>query len=152
MILLRYPKFLRCLTADAGNFDRGHSLASLHPPLAALSSLPTSARTGFSCTPGRAHGPCPTKIFLRSRPPGHAPRPVNLSLRSQCAHWLWQSVFPHLIFISLLSSLRLAVSTVETPRSCMVMPYSTSASSMVPRRWVMTMNWVLPAMRRIYLA
>ena len=36
-----------------------------------------------------------------------------------------------------------------TPRSCMVTPYSTSASSMVPRRWVMTMNWVFPAMRRI---
>lgn len=32
------------------------------------------------------------------------------------------SAFPHLIFISLLSSLRLAVSTVETPRSCIVMP------------------------------
>ena len=44
MILLRCPKFLRCLTADAGNFDRGHSLTSLHLPLAALSSLPTSAR------------------------------------------------------------------------------------------------------------
>ena len=29
MILLRCPKFLRCLTADAGNFDRGHSLTSL---------------------------------------------------------------------------------------------------------------------------
>ena len=45
MILLRCPKFLRCLTADAGNFDRGHSLTSLLLPPAALSSLPTSART-----------------------------------------------------------------------------------------------------------
>ena len=44
MSLLRCPKFLRCLTADAGNFDRGHSLTSLHLPLAALSSLPTTAR------------------------------------------------------------------------------------------------------------
>ena len=44
MTLLRCPKFLRCLTADAGNFDRGHSLTSLLLPLAALSSLPTSAR------------------------------------------------------------------------------------------------------------
>ena len=44
MALLRCPKFLRCLTAYAGNFDRGHSLTSLYPPLAALSSLPTSAR------------------------------------------------------------------------------------------------------------
>ena len=44
MILLRCPKFLRCLTADAGNFDRGHSLTSLLLPLAALSSLPTSPR------------------------------------------------------------------------------------------------------------
>ena len=42
--LLRCPKFLRCLTANAGNFDRGHSLASLHLQLEALSSLPTSAR------------------------------------------------------------------------------------------------------------
>ena len=44
MILLRCPKFLRCLTADAGNFDRSHSLTSHPLPLAALSSLPTSAR------------------------------------------------------------------------------------------------------------
>ena len=43
MILLRCPKFLRCLTADAGNFDRGHSLTSLPLPLAALGSLPTGA-------------------------------------------------------------------------------------------------------------
>ena len=44
MTLLRCPKFLRCLTADAPNFDRGHSLTSLPLPLAALSSLPTSSR------------------------------------------------------------------------------------------------------------
>ena len=44
MILLRYPKFLCCLTAAAPNFDRGHSLTSLPLPLAALSSLPTSSR------------------------------------------------------------------------------------------------------------
>ena len=51
MTLLRCPKFLRCLTADAGNFDRGHSLASLHPPPAALGSLPTtSLRTGLGMT------------------------------------------------------------------------------------------------------
>ena len=43
MFLLRCPKFLRCLTADAGNFDRGHSLTSLPLPLAALGSLPTGA-------------------------------------------------------------------------------------------------------------
>ena len=48
MILLRCPKFLRCLTADAPNFDRGHSLTSLPLPPAALSSLPTSARTGLA--------------------------------------------------------------------------------------------------------
>ena len=51
MILLRCPKFLRCLTADAGNFDRGHSLTSLPLPLAALGSLPTtSLRTGLGMT------------------------------------------------------------------------------------------------------
>ena len=44
MVLLRCPKFLRCLTADAPNFDRGHSLISLLLPLAALDSLPTSSR------------------------------------------------------------------------------------------------------------
>ena len=44
MTLLRCPKFLRCLTADAPNFDRGHSLTSLPLPPAALSSLPTSSR------------------------------------------------------------------------------------------------------------
>ena len=31
---------------------------------------------------------------------------------------------------------------LETPCSCMVTPKRTSASSMVPRRWVITMNWV----------
>ena len=56
MSLLRCPKFLRCLTADAGNFDRGHSLTSLLLPLAALGSLPTaSVRTGFAMT-GVLHG------------------------------------------------------------------------------------------------
>ena len=48
MSLLRCPKFLRCLTADAGNFDRGHSLTSLPLPPAALSSLPTPV-----CAPAR---------------------------------------------------------------------------------------------------
>ena len=43
MTLLRCPKFLRCLTADAGNFDRGHSLTSLPLPPAALGSLPTTS-------------------------------------------------------------------------------------------------------------
>ena len=37
-------KISALLTADAVNFDRCHSLTSLHPPLAALSSFPTSAR------------------------------------------------------------------------------------------------------------
>ena len=46
MSLLRCPKFLRCLTADAGNFDRGHSLTSLPLPLAALGSLPTTSDIG----------------------------------------------------------------------------------------------------------
>ena len=41
---MRCPKFLRCLTADAGNFDRGHSLISLLPPPAALDSLPSPRR------------------------------------------------------------------------------------------------------------
>ena len=50
MILLRCPKFLRCLTADAPNFDRGHSFASLLLPLAALGSLPTSSRPRTPCT------------------------------------------------------------------------------------------------------
>ena len=38
--LLRCPKFPRCLTADARNFDCGHSLPSLYLPQAALGSLP----------------------------------------------------------------------------------------------------------------
>ncbi len=72
MTLLRCPKFLRCLTADAGNFDRGHSLTSLPLPLAALGSLPTtSLRTGLGMT----------RKFFRLP-----------SLRSRCKHWLWQSV------------------------------------------------------------
>ena len=67
MILLRCPKFLRCLTADAGNFDRGHSLTSLPLPLAALSSLPTSAR--------------PTALLVM----------CHCETSDRC-HWLWQSV------------------------------------------------------------
>ena len=74
MTLLRCPKFLRCLTADAGNFDRGHSLTSLLLPLAALSSLPTtSLRTGLGMT---------RKFFRLS------------VIANRCAHWLWQSVSP----------------------------------------------------------
>ena len=46
-------------------------------------------------------------------------------------------------------SFRLMVKILLTPCSCMVMPYSTSAASMVPRRWVITMNWVLSASVRI---
>ena len=74
MNLLRCPKFLRCLTADAGNFDRGHSLTSLLLPLAALSSLPTTGlRTGLGMT---------RKFFRLS------------VIANRCAHRLWQSVSP----------------------------------------------------------
>ena len=66
MTLLRCPKFLRCLTADAGNFDRGHSLTSLLLPLAALSSLPTSAR--------------PTALLVTLRRGGRLCPPVGLVL------------------------------------------------------------------------
>ncbi len=66
MTLLRCPKFLRCLTADAGNFDRGHSLTSLLLPLAALSSLPTSAR--------------PTTLLATLRRGGRLCPPVGLVL------------------------------------------------------------------------
>ena len=62
MALLRCPKFLRCLTAYAGNFDRGHSLTSLYPPLAALSSLPTSARPHCTLPAGHA-GPALKKAL-----------------------------------------------------------------------------------------
>ena len=116
MTLLRCPKFLRCLTADAGNFDRGHSLASLHLPLAALGSLPTSARPEFfphlrqgtRALPykvlryrGRADRVVrPYKPFRRAGCPHPAARTCTallaktLSLRtSDRCHWLWQSVF-----------------------------------------------------------
>ncbi len=41
-------------------------------------------------------------------------------------------------------------SNLDTPFSCIVTPYSTSASSMVPRRWVIKMNWVFLVIRRTY--
>lgn len=41
-------------------------------------------------------------------------------------------------------------SNLDTPFSCMVTPYNTSASSMVPRRWVIKMNWVFLVIRRTY--
>ncbi len=43
----------------------------------------------------------------------------------------------------------LIASILLTPFSCMVTPYKTSASSMVPRRWVITINCVLSEMDRI---
>ena len=102
MILLRCPKFLRCLTADAGNFDRGHSLTSLPLPLAALSSLPTSPRLHalhVTLPQGRpSQSPAPPRSlprFRRGDPCGRPPISLlakTVSLRSQCAHWLWQSV------------------------------------------------------------
>ena len=84
MILLRCPKFLRCLTADAGNFDRGHSLTSLPLPLAARSSLPTSARPVISRTPGRAHGPCPTKCVGDPCVPPQQGHPHPLNRKALC--------------------------------------------------------------------
>ena len=74
MILLRCPKFLRCLTADAPNFDRGHSLTSLPLPLAALSSLPTSARTQALLATLRRGDPC-------GRPPPHLLHPIRRGRR-----------------------------------------------------------------------
>ena len=47
-----------------------------------------------------------------------------------------------LLYLSNSSSIRLTLTRVETPFSCMVIPYSRSAAIMVPLRWVMTMNWV----------
>ena len=41
-------------------------------------------------------------------------------------------------------------SNLDTPFSCMVTPYSTSASSIVPRRWVIKINWVFLVIRRTY--
>ena len=77
MILLRCPKFPRCLTADAPNFDRGHSLTSLHLPLAALSSLPTSARsTALLATVRRGRRP-------RRPAPPHLLLPIR---RGRCPH------------------------------------------------------------------
>ncbi len=51
--LLRCPKFLRCLMAAAGNFDRGHSFAALHPPLAARGSLPTGGGASLEFLEGK---------------------------------------------------------------------------------------------------
>ena len=45
--LLRCPKFC-CGILSRQNFDRSHSLTSLHLPLAALGSLPTVAKVGKS--------------------------------------------------------------------------------------------------------
>ena len=123
MTLLRCPKFLCCLTADAGNFDRSHSLTSLLLPLAALSSLPTSSRsracTNFPviCRGGRLCPPAGFVLYIRQGtralpyktgvgrdpcvppPTTHRTPCKNLSLRGQCAHWPWQSAPTHLFLI-----------------------------------------------------
>ena len=82
MSLLRCPKFLRCLTADAENFDRGHSLTSLLLPLAALSSLPTSSRptTGFC----RARVPCRE---CGTRPPGRTEASAPTECNKKCGRY-----------------------------------------------------------------
>ena len=78
MTLLRCPKFLRCLTADAPNFDRGHS----------LSSLPTSARVLYYLQPSvgatlavaRGRGRAPPLRTAKYASVGRAalsPPPVN---------------------------------------------------------------------------
>ena len=54
--------------------------------------------------------------------------------------------------ISASTLFRSSFNIFETPSSCMVTPYSTSAASMVPRRWVITINWVLSVIRRRYWA
>ena len=88
MSLLRCPKFLRCLTADAGNFDRGHSLTSLPLPLAALGSLPTGALRprndrglylGCGARPGGSSGrPAPThRLPIKLRRGRRPRRPVT---------------------------------------------------------------------------
>ena len=59
----------------------------------------------------------------RLLPHGHSPVPP----------FYWMSS-------SFAMSFKLMVRILDTPFSCMVTPYSTSASSMVPRRWVMTIN------------
>ena len=41
-----------------------------------------------------------------------------------------------------------AASSLETPLSCMVTPYRTSACSIVPRRWVIRINCVLSQILR----
>ena len=103
MTLLRCPKFLRCLTADAGNFDRGHSLTSLHLPLAALGSLPTSSRLPHtSCPLHRGGRPCPpartcTTLLVN----GVIARPVRklvVAIRapSPCPPYIKEAFFPFL--------------------------------------------------------
>src|SRR5699024_860810 len=63
------------------------------------------------------------------------------------------SSFYRIAFPSCFSaSARLSISILDTPCSCMVTPYSMSASSMVPRRCVMTMNCVESVSRRMYCA
>ena len=96
MILLRCPKFLRCLTADAGNFDRGHSLTSLPLPLAALGSLPTSPRVLYYLQPsvgatlavarGRGRAPPLRTIKNPLHRADRVVRPYNPIRRGRCLH------------------------------------------------------------------
>ena len=85
MTLLRCPKFLRCLTADAENFDRGHSLTSLPLPPAALSSLPTSARTqALLATIRRGGRLCPPAVphFLQKTVIARPVRTLAVAIRT----------------------------------------------------------------------
>ena len=116
MTLLRCPKFLRCLTADAGNFDRGHSLTSLLLPLAALGSLPTSARQVFSA-PGRAHGPCPTRRCVIGGGRTESSAPTNRSV-GRGALTPPPGLVPHSLAktLSLRTSDRFTGVAIRTPR------------------------------------
>ena len=80
------------LVTDAGRCGHRPLRNSIgKPSVGADASVrpPTTHRT-----PGRARGPCPTKMPCRAGPmcPAAHRTPCNVSLRSQCAHWLWQSV------------------------------------------------------------
>ena len=82
MSLLRCPKFPRCLTGDAGNFDRGHSLTLLPLPPAALGSLPTGAM--------RPRNDTSQEIWRKTGTAGlgHPALQKEYGLRDQRAHWL----------------------------------------------------------------
>ena len=136
-----YP-YIKFLSYSIGRLQLGHLSVLLTPKKA-----PQSGQRQYRCR-------IPTATAISTRPATNSrmnwvisarqtSSAATMDMRSMILRALYArsiSNAPYLMFSSFSTSFRLMVRRRLMPCSCMVTPYKTSASSMVPRRWVMTMN------------